>query len=158
MTNTRITDAEILEKTQPVILRQFQLRPGSGGIGQHRGGDGVIREFEFSEAMNVATIGERRVTQPYGMKGGGPGERGAFYFSRKGPDGQYVSIKTKPSCTIKVNPGDKVVLHTPGGGGWGDPADPPTMLTAKDLLKNHGFIPRANGSWASHQASQNASN
>lgn len=114
MTNTRITDAEILEKTQPCILRQFQLRPNSGGIGRNRGGDGVIREFEFSEAMHVATIGERRVTQPYGMKGGGPGERGAFFFSRKQEDGEYVTIKTKPCCTLKVKPGDRVILHTPG--------------------------------------------
>ena len=114
MTNTRITDAEILEKQQPVILRRFELRPGSGGIGRNRGGDGVSREFEFSEAMNVATIGERRVTEPYGMKGGGPGQRGAFFFSRKGKDGKYTTVKTKPSCTLKVSPGDRVILHTPG--------------------------------------------
>jgi 5-oxoprolinase (ATP-hydrolysing) len=158
MTNTRITDAEILEKTQPVILRQFQIRPGSGGVGRHRGGDGVVRKFEFTEAMQVATIGERRVTQPYGMKEGGPGQRGAFYFSRKGQDGTYVTVKTKPSCTVKVRAGDRVVLHTPGGGGWGEPGDVGSASTAVDMLRTHGFIPRANGSWASRMATANASN
>ncbi|WWC67417.1 uncharacterized protein I206_101325 [Kwoniella pini CBS 10737] len=158
MTNTRITDAEILEKTQPCILRQFQLRPNSGGIGRNNGGDGVIREFEFSEAMSVATIGERRVTQPYGMKGGGPGERGAFFFSRKNEKGDYVTIKTKPCCTLKVKPGDRVVLHTPGGGAWGEPSEMSEPQTADDILKVHGFVPRANGSWASYQDAQHASN
>lgn len=117
MTNTRMTDTEILEKTQPVVLRQFTLRANSGGIGRNRGGDGVIREFEFSEPMNVAINGERRVNQPYGMKGGGPGERGAFFLCRKKSDeegGGYRRVKTKPSATVVVRRGDRVVLHTPG--------------------------------------------
>jgi 5-oxoprolinase (ATP-hydrolysing) len=98
MTHTRITVAEILEKTQPVVLRQFQLRPGSGGYGQNRGGNGVVREFEVSEEMRVAVIGEQRVTQPYGMHGGGPGERGAFFFSRKQESGKILSSRRSLSA------------------------------------------------------------
>ncbi|KAK4688184.1 5-oxoprolinase (ATP-hydrolyzing), partial [Tremellales sp. Uapishka_1] len=161
MTNTRITDTEILEKIQPVVLRKFQLREGSGGVGRNAGGDGVIREFEFSEAMRVAIIGERRVTQPYGMKGGGPGQRGAFYLSRLGEDGEYATVKTKPSCSMIVKAGDRVILHTPGGGAWGSPDEKPELNTASDILKYNelsGFVPRANGSWAAFTAAQSASN
>jgi 5-oxoprolinase (ATP-hydrolysing) len=93
------------------------------------------------------------------MKGGGPGERGAFYFLRKTEGGEYVATKTKPSCTIHVKAGDRVILHTPGGGAWGEPTEVVEEPTsASGILKNHGFIPRANGSWASYQATQNASN
>ncbi|KAK8844794.1 hypothetical protein IAR55_006644 [Kwoniella newhampshirensis] len=161
MTNTRITDAEILEKAQPVILRKFQLREGSGGVGRNPGGNGVIREFEFSEAMRVAIIGERRVTQPYGMKGGGPGQRGAFFFCKKQEDGSHEIVKTKPSCSVMVKPGDRVILHTPGGGAWGSPNEEPQVHNAQDILRYNefsSFIPRANGSWAAYTSAQNASN
>eukprot|EP00124_Ichthyophonus_hoferi_P005134 Ihof_evm4s676 gene=Ihof_evmTU4s676 len=76
MTNTRITDPEILEKRYPVILREFSLRSGSGGKGAFNGGDGVKREMEFRRPMTVSLLTERRSFQPYGMKGGTNGERG----------------------------------------------------------------------------------
>ena len=66
MTNTRITDPEILEKRYPVVLRRFQLREGSGGAGQFRGGDGVVRELEFMKPLTVSILSERRAFQPYG--------------------------------------------------------------------------------------------
>jgi 5-oxoprolinase (ATP-hydrolysing) len=66
MTNTRITDPEILEKRYPVVLRQFKLRDGSGGGGQYRGGDGVLRELEFMRPLMVSILSERRAFQPYG--------------------------------------------------------------------------------------------
>jgi 5-oxoprolinase (ATP-hydrolysing) len=67
MTNTRITDPEILEKRYPVVLRQFGLRAGSGGVGQYQGGDGVVRELEFTKPLMVSILSERRAFQPYGM-------------------------------------------------------------------------------------------
>ena len=77
MTNTRITDPEVLEQRYPVMLRQFTLREGSGGNGEYRGGDGVIREIEFlKEGIQVGILSERRAFQPYGMAGGEPASRG----------------------------------------------------------------------------------
>jgi len=89
MTNTRITDPEILERRYPVLLRQFSLRPGSGGRGRYSGGDGVIREIEFLRPMDVGILSERRVLRPYGMEGGEPGQSGRnFLLTRdvKGDD------------------------------------------------------------------------
>lgn len=70
MTNTRITDPEILERVYPVILRRFNLREGSGGKGKYIGGDGVIREMQFLENMNISILSERRIYAPWGIFGG----------------------------------------------------------------------------------------
>ncbi|KAJ3080657.1 hypothetical protein HK100_010091 [Physocladia obscura] len=116
MTNTRITDPEILERRYPVLLRQFGLRQGSGGDGLHRGGDGVIRELEFLETLNVSILSERRVFQPYGMNGGDPGQSGINLLQRKGQT-QAVNFGGK-NATI-VHNGDLITIMTPGGGGYG---------------------------------------
>lgn len=84
MTNTRITDLEVLETRYPVCLEQFKIRAGSGGNGRYRGGDGVIREFLFFEAMHVSILSERRVFAPYGMLGGQSGERGMNILMQDG--------------------------------------------------------------------------
>ncbi|GAB1299490.1 5-oxoprolinase [Apodemus speciosus] len=120
MTNTRITDPEILESRYPVILRRFELRPGSGGRGRFRGGDGVVRELVFREEALLSVLTERRAFQPYGLHGGEPGARGLNLLIRK--DGRTVNLGGKTSVT--VYPGDAFCLHTPGGGGYGDPEDP----------------------------------
>ncbi|TPX35072.1 hypothetical protein SmJEL517_g02480 [Synchytrium microbalum] len=120
MTNTRITDPEILERRYPVILRQFGLRPGSGGSGLHRGGDGVIRELEFLEKLDVSILSERRVFRPYGLNGGEDGLQGMNLLIRTNP-------KTHESRTLNLGgknaavamPGDRIRIETPGGGGWG---------------------------------------
>lgn len=70
MTNTRITDAEVLERRYPVLLRQFEIRKGSGGDGAFKGGDGITREFEFLAPLNVSILSERRVFAPFGLCGG----------------------------------------------------------------------------------------
>ncbi|XP_064124272.1 5-oxoprolinase isoform X5 [Loxodonta africana] len=121
MTNTRITDPEILESRYPVILRRFELRPGSGGRGRFRGGDGVIRELLFREEALLSVLTERRAFRPYGLHGGEPGACGLNLLIRK--DGRTVNLGGKTS--VSVNPGDVFCLHTPGGGGYGDPEDPP---------------------------------
>ena len=117
MTNTRITDPEILERRYPVLLREFSLRRGSGGRGRWPGGEGLIREVEFLAPLNVAILSERRVFAPYGMAGGGPGARGRNTFIRA--DGRIVNLGGKNE--VKARPGDIIRIESPGGGGWGVP-------------------------------------
>lgn len=118
MTNTRITDPEIMEKRYPIILRRFCLRPGSGGVGQHDGGDGIIRDVEFSMPIKASILSERRAFSPYGMKGGGDGMRGLNTWIR-GEDGSQINIGGKN--TVQVAKGDRILIETPGGGAWGAP-------------------------------------
>uniref|UniRef100_A0A3P9MIX4 5-oxoprolinase, ATP-hydrolysing n=1 Tax=Oryzias latipes TaxID=8090 RepID=A0A3P9MIX4_ORYLA len=115
MTNTRITDPEILEKRYPVILEQFSLRPGSGGAGKYRGGDGVIRKLLFRKPVVLSVLTERRATRPYGLKGGEAGAAGLNLLHRN--DGRVLNLGGKTS--VSLQPGDMFCLYTPGGGGYG---------------------------------------
>ncbi|KAJ3250205.1 hypothetical protein HDU77_006899 [Chytriomyces hyalinus] len=119
MTNTRITDPEILERRYPVLLRQFGLRPNSGGDGLFRGGDGVVRELEFLEPLNVSMLSERRVFRPYGLAGGEAGSTGLNLLQRKGQPAVNFGGK---NATL-VNAGDVITIMTPGGGGYGEKGD-----------------------------------
>ncbi|MBT3923987.1 MAG: 5-oxoprolinase [Nitrospina sp.] len=114
MTNTRITDPEILEQRYPVLLREFSIRKDSGGKGKFKGGDGVIREIEFLVPLKVAILSERRVYAPYGMNGGGPGEKGKNLLIKK--DGSTTDVGGK--CQLDVQSGDRIRICTPGGGAW----------------------------------------
>lgn len=115
MTNTAITDPEILEQRYPVRLRRFEIRRGSGGAGRWRGGDGVVREFEFLEPLTVSLLTQHRLSGAYGFEGGGDGSRGKQTLLRA--DG---SSEVLPSSTsLRVEPGDRLVMETPGGGGAG---------------------------------------
>jgi len=117
MTNTRITDPEVLEQRYPVILRRFTLREGSGGQGLFKGGDGVIREIEFlKEGIQVGILSERRAFQPYGMAGGDNGERGKNLIVM--PDGRLINFGSKNSMML-TEAGTRVRILTPGGGGYG---------------------------------------
>ena len=119
MTNTRITDPEILEKRYPAVLRRFSLRTGSGGVGRFHGGDGVVRELEFTRQLQASILSERRSFQPFGMEGGGDGARGINLVIKK--DGRSINLGGKNS--IAVQSGDRIRIHTPGGGGYGTPDD-----------------------------------
>jgi len=119
MTNTRITDPEIFEHRYPVMLHEFSLRRGSGGEGQYRGGDGIIREIEMLDRLNVTILSERRVFQPYGLKGGRPGKRGKNLFITAA--GRIIDLGGKNE--FSAVPGDRIRIHTPGGGGWGRKVD-----------------------------------
>jgi 5-oxoprolinase (ATP-hydrolysing) len=112
MTNSKATDPEVLETRFPIRLRRFELRRGSGGKGRHPGGEGLIREVEFLAPMRVSVLSERRVTRPYGMRGGGPGAPGM---------NQLNDHQLAHRATVQVSPGDVLRVETPGGGGWGDP-------------------------------------
>ncbi|RMG14412.1 MAG: putative hydro-lyase [Planctomycetota bacterium] len=113
MTNTRITDPEVLERRFPVALRRFAIRRGSGGAGVWRGGDGVIREFEFLAPMQAALLSERRAVPPYGAHGAAPGLPGRGRRIR-GSESLWLPGK---AC-LDVAAGDRLVLETPGGGGY----------------------------------------
>ncbi len=114
MTNTRITDPEILEKYYPVLLREFSIRPNSGGTGKYRGGDGLIREIEFIEALSVAILSERRVFPPYGLNGGKPGASGKNLWIKR--DGVNQELEGKDQFLAQI--GDRIRILTPGGGGF----------------------------------------
>jgi len=116
MTNTRITDAEILERRYPVLLREFSIRRGSGGRGKFNGGDGAIREVEvLKDNFTLGILSERRTYAPKGLNGGHPGEKGRNLLIKA--DGRIINLTGKNS--IKVNKGDKIRIITPSGGGYG---------------------------------------
>ena len=115
MTNTRITDPEILERRYPVMLREFSIRNDSGGSGLYSGGNGLVREVEFLEPLNTAILSERRVHQPYGLNGGESGKCGRNLFIRK--DGSKLHLGGKNE--INAEAGDRIRIETPGGGGYG---------------------------------------
>lgn len=142
MTNTRITDPEILERRYPVVLRRFDLRPGSGGIGKHHGGDGIVRIIEFSTPMKVSILSERRAIEPYGLAGGQNGQRGENLWVKT--DGRVVNLGGKN--TAMMVKGDKIVIQSPGGGGWGTANSDSTISKDESLRTNREFMGRANGS------------
>lgn len=117
MTNSRLTDPEVLEWRLPVLLEEFAVRRGSGGPGRWRGGDGAVRRLRFLEPMTVSTLSQHRRVPPYGMAGGGPGALGAN--SVEHPDGTVDRLAGSDSADVL--PGDVLVIETPGGGGYGPP-------------------------------------
>ncbi|MDQ1072231.1 hydantoinase B/oxoprolinase family protein [Streptomyces canus] len=118
MTNSRLTDPEVLEWRLPVQLDEFALRPGSGGAGKWHGGDGAVRRIRFHEPMKVSTLSQHRRVPPYGMAGGEPGALGANRVERA--DGTVTELAGRDSAD--VGPGDVLVIETPGGGGYGPPS------------------------------------
>ena len=144
MTNTRITDAEVFERRYPVLLREFSLRAGSGGAGKHRGGDGVIRDIEFRIPVQVSILSERRVYHPYGLKGGEDAECGQNIWVRQVETTNHersdrqlngsgkkdeemiyeerrINLGGKNTAAMKA--GERIIICTPGGGGWGKVED-----------------------------------
>ncbi|MQA86351.1 MAG: 5-oxoprolinase [Streptosporangiales bacterium] len=119
MTNSRLTDAEVLEWRYPVVLEGYRVRRGSGGDGRWRGGDGGVRRIRFLEPMTVSVLSGHRRVPPYGMAGGAPGALGRNWVERT--DG---SVTEMTGCdSTDVAPSDVFVIETPGGGGYGDPKE-----------------------------------
>ncbi|KHJ78582.1 hypothetical protein OESDEN_21795 [Oesophagostomum dentatum] len=114
MTNTRITDPEVLESRYPVILREFRLRENSGGAGKWRGGDGVVRSLQFRRPLSLSLLTERRVFSPYGLHGGAHGARGMNLLKRKSR-----TMNLGGKITLPIETGDVLEIQTPGGGGFG---------------------------------------
>lgn len=143
MTNTRITDAEVFERRYPVLLREFSLRAGSGGAGKHCGGDGVIRDIEFRIPVQVSILSERRVYHPYGLAGGEDAQCGLNIWVRNVEtsnsersdrmlngtsngdtevekavyEERRINLGGKNTAAMKA--GERIIICTPGGGGWG---------------------------------------
>ncbi len=120
MTNTRLTDPEILEARYPVRLLRFGLRAGSGGAGRWYGGEGIVREFEFLEAVELSLLTSRRGQfAPYGMAGGKPGSVGRNSLHKA--TGERITLES--CCHLKLSAGDRLQIETPGGGGFGFAAE-----------------------------------
>jgi len=117
MTNSRLTDPEVLELRFPVRLESFAIKPHSGGRGRWHGGDGAIRRVKFLETMTAAILSNNRLHAPFGLEGGLPASKGLNYVVRQ--DGSV--HKLGPQDQTEVHAGDVFVVETPGGGGWGTP-------------------------------------
>ncbi len=128
MTNSRLTDPEVLESRYPVLLESFEIRRGSGGAGRHKGGDGVVRKVRFREALTAAILSGRRIVPPYGMTGGMPGALGRAWVDRV--DGSHIELAGTDE--IQMSPGDAITIETPGGGGFGQFDRPSEYSTRGD--------------------------
>ena len=117
MTNTRMTDPEVLELRYPVRLEEFSIRRGSGGAGRFRGGDGVVRRIRFLEPVTAVIVASRREVAPFGLAGGADGAPGRQWVERADGTREVLSGR---ACT-ELHPGDCFVIETPGGGGYGAP-------------------------------------
>jgi N-methylhydantoinase B/oxoprolinase/acetone carboxylase alpha subunit len=115
MTNTRDTPVEALERGLPIRVHRYALRRGSGGRGAYVGGDGIEREIEALERMTVSLVTERRTSAPWGVGGGEPGATGENWLCRAGEHARLLPDK----CTLELEPGDVLLIRTPGGGGYG---------------------------------------
>jgi 5-oxoprolinase (ATP-hydrolysing) len=119
MTNTRMTDPEVVEWRFPVQVESFSIRHGSGGTGKFPGGDGVVRKIRFLEPMTATVLSSHRETEPYGLAGGGPGKKGEN--SVEHPDGTTTLLAGNDE--VFLSPDDIFVIKTPGGGGYGKPTN-----------------------------------
>ncbi len=117
MTNSRLTDPEVLEWRFPVRLDEFSIRRGSGGAGQHRGGDGVTRKMRFLQPMTAGILSNHRRIAPFGLDGGKPGALGRNRVERA--DGTRIELSSTATVAMAVD--DVFVIETPGGGGYGPP-------------------------------------
>lgn len=117
MTNTRMTDPEVLETRFPVRVEEFSIRQGSGGQGRQNGGDGIVRRLRFNDAMTVTVLSSHRIVPPHGCAGGGAGATGHNSIVRA--DGGDETLRGNDQAALR--PGDVFVMKTPGGGGFGKP-------------------------------------
>jgi 5-oxoprolinase (ATP-hydrolysing) len=115
MTNSRLTDPEILEGRFPVLVREFAIRHGSGGAGRHRGGDGIVRRFRFRRPLSGALLANHRRVAPFGLAGGADAARGEACILRV--DGTLEQLAA--TAGFEVAAGDELTILTPGGGGFG---------------------------------------
>ena len=117
MTNSRLTDPEVLELRYPVLVEEFALRTGSGGEGRWRGGEGVVRRLRFRQPLTLSLLANRRLVPPFGLAGGGPGAPGAAFLDY--PDGTRATLP--PTAQRSLPAHTVLTLHTPGGGAYGSP-------------------------------------
>jgi N-methylhydantoinase B len=121
MTNSSNTPIETLERTLPVRVRRYALRAGSGGVGRKSGGQGIVRELEALAPLTGTLLAERRHGRPYGLAGGSPGAAGRDRILAASGEERPIAAKS----LFRLDPGDRLILETPGGGGWGLPGTEP---------------------------------
>jgi 5-oxoprolinase (ATP-hydrolysing) len=121
MTNSRLTDPEVLEWRFPVRLESYAIRRGSGGAGRHRGGDGGVRRVRFLEPMTAVMLANHRRVAPFGVAGGLPGAVGRNWIERVGRTVSAEREEHGATFEVTMNAGDVFVVETPGGGGFGRP-------------------------------------
>jgi 5-oxoprolinase (ATP-hydrolysing) len=179
MTNTRITDPEVIEKRYPIVLRAFFLRKGSGGVGANPGGDGVVRALEFRKPLQVSILSERRAFAPWGLAGGGDAARGInLLFKAAAVDSSNATGETQASVvmgvqvsepgsaggrvvnvggkrTFAVTAGDVFVVATPGGGGYGAVGSSEAVATDAGS-STVATKPLGGGSWGALKAEQSS--
>jgi len=103
-----------VEYAYPFRVSRYALREGSGGSGQHQGGDGIVRTYEFLQSAEVTLLSDRGVTKPYGLEGGEPGQPGRNRLKQNGSEKDVTG-----KCSFAVEAGDQLIIETPGGGGYG---------------------------------------
>lgn len=118
-TNTRQTDAEVIEKRTAVLVRRYEIRKGSGGKGTWRGGDGITREIEARIPLKFSILSDRRVYRPYGMAGGSPGSKGENYAFLFNESGGMDQVNLGGKAVINLQAGEYMQINSPGGGGYG---------------------------------------
>ena len=121
MTNSWNTPVEAFEHLYPLRIRSYRIRTGSGGAGKHRGGDGIVREYEFLTPADVTILSDRRERSPYGLAGGNPGARGKNSLLRGNPGKSAPVVGVPGKARFDVEPGDVLRIESPGGGGYGKP-------------------------------------
>ncbi len=120
MTNSRLTDPEILEARFPVLLREFSIRRGSGGMGRYAGGNGSVRRIEFRAPLSGALLANHRRIAPFGLDGGAPGKVGKGRLLRAAGKTEEIGA----TASFEVEAGDVLTILTPGGGGFGAASAP----------------------------------
>ena len=154
MTNTLMTDPEVLEQRYPVLLKQFTVREGSAGQGKWNGGEGLIRELQFTSACHASILTQRRVFAPYGMAGGVEGGKGENRLGRVDENGKVHWKYIGPTAEIELNVGDIIKISTAGGGGYGS-------VTDKDINESttqaNSSVFKAGGSFHQFKEAMNSS-
>ena len=130
MTNTLNTPIEILEQLYPIRILRYELRPGSGGLGKYRGGLGIVREYLALDRVRVSIAGNRVRSRPWGLNGGLPGKPARYMVIR----GSGVVEQLQPIASVELAPGERLVVETPGGGGYGDPCERPESSIREDVV------------------------
>jgi N-methylhydantoinase B len=124
MTNSLLTDPEVLESRYPVILDSFSIRQDSGGKSEYSGGNGVVRKVRFLESMTAGILSNHRIVSPFGLNGGEAGKVGKSYVARKDKTIEQLDS----TATVEMQPGDTFIIETPGGGGYATKPDPTKNL------------------------------
>ncbi|KAG7842730.1 hypothetical protein KL941_004760 [Ogataea angusta] len=157
MTNTKITDPEVLEQRYPCLLRQYCIRENSGGRGKWNGGNGLIREIQFSSPVHVSLVTQRRVFAPWGVYGGENGKKGENYLGRNRGNGVIQWIQLPSLAEIAIRQGDIVKVLTPGGGGFGKPDDTDEYWGVGVETSKYKHVPVSCGTVGNLQSALNSS-